>query len=119
MSVRAHTRGAHAKGLKRKAVNFAHVNALSRSASFQQRPFLLNDPDSLWVIYLGRLDIFAVPLQNGQISGARTYLFSVEEKSVTLPRLSTTAMAKGYRLYPYFGGDETAPHDVRIWIKEE
>lgn len=47
------------------------------------------------------------------------YLFSVEEKSVTLPRLSTTALAKGYRLYPYFGGDETAPHDVRIWIREE
>jgi len=42
------------------------------------QPFLLNDPDGLWVIYLGRLDIFAVPLQNGQISGARSYLFSVE-----------------------------------------
>ena len=24
-----------------------------------------------------------------------------------------------YKLYPYFGGDETAPHDIRIKIKEK
>ncbi|NTS39351.1 hypothetical protein HRG84_00410 [Flavisolibacter sp. BT320] len=47
------------------------------------------------------------------------YLFSVEDKSVSLQRLSTTPLATGYRLYPYFGGDETAPHEVRIWIREE
>lgn len=23
-----------------------------------------------------------------------------------------------YRLYPYFGGDELAPHDINIWIKK-
>lgn len=47
------------------------------------------------------------------------YVFTVDERSETMPRLSTTPLAKGYRLYPYFGGDETAPHEVRIWIKEE
>jgi hypothetical protein len=47
------------------------------------------------------------------------YVFTVGEQSETLPRLSTTPLAKGYRLYPYFGGDETAPHEVRIWIREE
>lgn len=47
------------------------------------------------------------------------YVFSVEGKSETMPRQSTTPTAKGYRLYPYFGGDETAPHAVRIWIREE
>lgn len=46
------------------------------------------------------------------------YLFSVDEKTDTMPRQSTTATAKGYQLYPYFGGDETAPHEVRIWIKD-
>lgn len=51
--------------------------------------------------------------------GKTNYLFTVGENSVTMPRLSTTAVAKGYQLYPYFGGDETAPHEVRIWIKEE
>lgn len=47
------------------------------------------------------------------------YVFSVDEKSETMPRLSTTTTAQGYQLYPYFGGDEVAPHDVRIWIREE
>ena len=47
------------------------------------------------------------------------YVFVVDEKSETMERLSTSSTAKGYRLYPYFGGDEPAPHDVHIWIKEE
>ena len=47
-----------------------------------------------------------------------SYLFTVNGKSVQLPRLSTTPAAKGYQLYPYFGGDEPAPHDVKIWIKK-
>jgi hypothetical protein len=25
---------------------------------------------------------------------------------------------KRYKLYPYFGGDETAPHTIKIMIKE-
>ena len=48
-----------------------------------------------------------------------SYLFMVNKTSVTMPRESTTPTAKGYLLYPYFGGDEAAPHEVRIWIKEE
>lgn len=46
------------------------------------------------------------------------YLFTVNEVSEQLPRLSTTVQAKGYQLYPYFGGNESAPHDVNIWIKK-
>lgn len=46
------------------------------------------------------------------------YEFTVNDKTVMMPRQSATASAKGYQLYPYFGGDEVAPHDVRIWIKE-
>jgi hypothetical protein len=49
---------------------------------------------------------------------ASAYLFSVNEGVKTMPRTSTTATAIGYRLYPYFGGDEAAPHDINIWIKE-
>lgn len=45
------------------------------------------------------------------------YIFTVNDKIETMPRLSKTTSAKGYLLYPYFGGDETAPHEVRIWIK--
>ncbi len=49
---------------------------------------------------------------------ADKYIFSVGDKVQSMPRLSKTTNAKGYKLFPYFGGDELAPHDIRIWIKE-
>lgn len=45
------------------------------------------------------------------------YEFEVAGKTTIVPRASTTPMGKGYLLYPYFGGDEVAPHDIRIWIR--
>jgi hypothetical protein len=45
------------------------------------------------------------------------YLFTTNGVSERLPRMASTPLAKGYQLYPYFGGDETAPHSVNIWIK--
>ena len=39
------------------------------------------------------------------------------EKKSVVPRKATTFTARGYLVYPYFGGDETAPHDVHIWIR--
>lgn len=45
------------------------------------------------------------------------YLFSVNEVVTPLPRMATTEKAEGYQLYPYFGGDEAAPHQINIWIK--
>lgn len=45
------------------------------------------------------------------------YVFTVNGVSVTLPRASSTSSTSGYQLYPYFGGDEVAPHDIFIWIK--
>jgi hypothetical protein len=47
----------------------------------------------------------------------RTYIFTVDGNSFTMPRKSSTSRAIGYQLYPYFGGDEPAPHEIRIWIK--
>ena len=49
---------------------------------------------------------------------AKSYLFTLNGVTDSLPRTSTTAKATGYKLYPYFGGDETAPHDIYVWIKE-
>jgi hypothetical protein len=46
------------------------------------------------------------------------YIFTLNGKTDTMPRASTTAEAVGYKLYPYFGGDEFAPHIISIWIKE-
>ncbi len=49
---------------------------------------------------------------------AKSYVFTLNGKVDSLPRTSVTAKATGYKLYPYFGGDELAPHNVYIWIKE-
>lgn len=44
------------------------------------------------------------------------YQFTVNETSVSMDR-SCSGPASGYVLYPYFGGDETAPHDITILIE--
>lgn len=44
------------------------------------------------------------------------YVFSVNDKIISLERGATSLSAEGYQLYPYFGGDETAPHDINIFI---
>jgi len=65
-----------------------------------------------------------IPVQTGaEINcslkvAADKYIFSVDNNTVEMPRTSTTAKSSGYKLYPYFGGDESAPHDITIWIKE-
>ena len=46
------------------------------------------------------------------------YIFSLNNIADTLLRSGTTGKGSGYKLYPYFGGDETAPHDINILIKE-
>ena len=50
---------------------------------------------------------------------SKAYRFVVNGQSWTLPWQATTAVGKGYQLYPYFGGDEPAPHEVRVWVKAE
>ena len=51
-----------------------------------------------------------------RVSGA-AYIFTVDGQTTALPRASTPARASGYQLYPYFGGDESSPHEINIWIK--
>lgn len=46
-----------------------------------------------------------------------TYLFTVNGISVSLPRGLSTSQASGYQQYPYFGGNEVAPHLITIKIK--
>ena len=45
-----------------------------------------------------------------------SYRFYGNEQTAELPRTSTTPKGSGYRLYPYFGGDEPAPHEISVWI---
>ncbi len=51
-----------------------------------------------------------------RIAGS-TYVLSANGTSVTLPRGTTASTAKGLQQYPYFGGDEVAPHNISIFIK--
>jgi hypothetical protein len=65
---------------------------------------------------LGAISIDTAIVCSIKVKG-NTYVFSWNDQEVVLPRLSTLPKAKGYLLYPYFGGDEAAPHDVNVWIK--
>ena len=46
------------------------------------------------------------------------YVFKIDDKEVgRMPRGCNSTEKKSY-LYPYFGGDETAPHDINIYIDD-
>jgi hypothetical protein len=45
------------------------------------------------------------------------YMFLLNGNTVELPR-HCSGKGEGYQLYPYFGGDEVAPHDITIKIKQ-
>lgn len=44
-----------------------------------------------------------------------TYEFYFNNKKIVHPR-GCNGMGRGYKLYPYFGGDEVAPHDMDIVV---
>ncbi|MEQ8473529.1 MAG: hypothetical protein RIC35_20195 [Marinoscillum sp.] len=49
-----------------------------------------------------------------------TYRFKLNElDEVVMPRGSTCDQGAYYMLWPYFGGDETAPHDIKIKIQRD
>lgn len=53
-----------------------------------------------------------------RISGS-TYIFTVNDiHQVVMPRGLTSSSSLGYKLYPYFGGTETAPQTIDIQIKD-
>lgn len=52
-----------------------------------------------------------------KVSG-NEYIFSVNGKSMSMPRSAKGKNAVGYKLFPYFGGNESAPHEIHIYIKE-
>lgn len=45
------------------------------------------------------------------------YVFLLDGQQVELPR-HCNGTGEGYQLYPYFGGDEPAPHDIVIAIRD-
>ena len=49
----------------------------------------------------------------------KQYLFTINGQTTPMPRTAKTPRIVGYKLYPYFGGDEMAPHTVTIKVREE
>ncbi len=49
---------------------------LTRVGSHQ--PFLLDEPDGIWLVYTGKVDVFAVEMQDGQPVGIRRHLLRAE-----------------------------------------
>lgn len=46
-----------------------------------------------------------------------SYIYTVGNTSISMER-ACSDNTSGYKLYPYFGGDETAPHDITIAIED-
>lgn len=67
--------------------------------------------------------IRSVPLEQeircGIVARGNTYIFRVGNDSIQMPRMAATPKAQGYKLYPYFGGDETAPQPIKILIRND
>ena len=52
-------------------------------------------------------------------SDKSSYLFSFNQYQISMPRGCQDTVISGYKLYPYFGGNKAAPHDIRIKIAEQ
>ncbi|MBN1919686.1 MAG: NHLP bacteriocin export ABC transporter permease/ATPase subunit [Anaerolineae bacterium] len=49
-----------------------------------RQPIALSDAQTAWVVYTGRLDVFAVPLAGGEAAGIRRHLLRAEAGQVVL-----------------------------------
>lgn len=67
--------------------------------------------------FLGTINIGEPVNMSISIQGS-AYIFEMNGKQDTMQRNCSTDIVDGYQLYPYFGGDEVAPHDIRILIRE-
>ena len=72
----------------------------------------VNEFKELGTVALGKENSFGIKVTS------TAYLFLLNNTIDSLPRKSTTVKAEGYKLYPYFGGFESAPHDISIFIRE-
>ncbi|MBE7171450.1 MAG: hypothetical protein INR73_12715 [Williamsia sp.] len=52
-------------------------------------------------------------------AGSNFYYFTVNNRTDSVERACSGYTGYRYKLFPYFGGDEAAPHDVRIVVVEE
>ncbi len=63
-------------------------------------------------VSLGKYHSYRILLEDQE------YIFWLDDKQFSMPR-ACSGEASGYKLFPYFGGEETAPHDIDVWVIEE
>ncbi|WEK34291.1 MAG: hypothetical protein P0Y53_17535 [Candidatus Pseudobacter hemicellulosilyticus] len=66
---------------------------------------------------LGTLSV-GVPAELGISVKGNQYIFDYAGRQTTMKRHCGGDTFSGYKLLPYFGGDETAPHDMWIYVRE-
>ena len=66
---------------------------------------------------LGTAEVDMVDTYRIEVDADR-YLFTFDGSTTEMDRGCSGSSISGYQLYPYFGGDETAPHDITIRVNE-
>lgn len=59
-----------------------------------------------------------LPILKTEETSIGKYVFEMNGKKELMKRTCTEDSTSAYQLFPYFGGDEAAPHDVHIFIKD-
>lgn len=67
----------------------------------------------LGTVPLGEYHSYRIRFEDG------AYVFRLDQQQEVVMGRSCMGAAKGYKLFPYFGGDEPAPHDISVWVIEE
>lgn len=65
----------------------------------------------LGTLPLGKMGSFSLSTLNN------TYIFTFNGEQTIMPRHCSGGLGISYKLLPYFGGDEVAPHDIKIKIR--
>jgi hypothetical protein len=65
----------------------------------------------LGIAELGKTASFSLATQEN------TYVFKFNGNETKMPRHCSAGTGVSYKLLPYFGGDEPAPHDIKIRIR--
>jgi NHLM bacteriocin system ABC transporter ATP-binding protein len=48
------------------------------------KPVLINDPDKVWLVVSGKIDIFSADLKDKDSTGARSYFFTIDESEIIM-----------------------------------
>lgn len=61
------------------------------------KPFFIDDPEAMWIVETGRLDVFTVAMKDGEPAGARSHFVGVEEGQALFGMdLATYGMGSGF-----------------------